>query len=427
MVSIICVTYNQEAYIREAIEGFLMQETDFPFEVYIHDDASTDHTSQIVREYETKWPNKIHGVYEVENQYSNGPLGDVIKYRILPLCKGKYIALCEGDDCWIDTQKLQIQVDYMEKHPDCSMYLHNALWMDYTEKKIKPGNPFELDVKRREQSRILSAEEIIEQNNKHPSTASFLFKRQVYDKDDFFIHGPVGDYFILLAALTEGYIYYSGRIMAIYRYRTRGSYTDKLGEDLLFSLYYYVGFLEVLCLYDRYTNYKYHKYLAWRMQLYAYFFLNKTDDTYTNAHQVVEQCRKNGYSVGAYCEYIAQELNRLRQQINDEQYLSEKTKEFIKKYQYIWIMGAGKYASILALQLMNHKIDFEGFVVTELKPEQKVYMGKEIRGLEHVADMQGKFGLIVGINPFTDRNIREQLDRAGIEDCLFPFEFGSGL
>ena len=118
LVSICCITYNHEAYIRDCLEGFMMQQTNFPIEVLIHDDASTDHTADIIREYEAKYPGIIKPICQTENQYSQG----VDVFGILfARAQGKYIALCEGDDYWIDPRKLQIQFDFMEAHPDYSI------------------------------------------------------------------------------------------------------------------------------------------------------------------------------------------------------------------------------------------------------------------------------------------------------------------
>ena len=119
VVSIWCLTYNHEPYIRQCLEGFIMQETNFRFEAIVHDDASTDGTALIIREYAEKYPDIIKPIYEKENQYSkhDGTL-DRIMYAS---CKGKYIAMCEGDDYWIDKDKLQIQVDYLEEHEECGL------------------------------------------------------------------------------------------------------------------------------------------------------------------------------------------------------------------------------------------------------------------------------------------------------------------
>lgn len=115
LVSICCITYNHEKYIRDAIESFLMQETDFPFEIIIHDDASTDKTAEIIREYERKYPELIKPIYQTENQYSKGLRVSLLTYK---KAKGKYIAFCEGDDYWTDPLKLQKQVTFLEKNPD---------------------------------------------------------------------------------------------------------------------------------------------------------------------------------------------------------------------------------------------------------------------------------------------------------------------
>lgn len=124
MVSVLCATYNQEKYIGKALESFVAQKTDFPFEVIVHDDASTDHTAEIIRKYAKRYPDIIKPIFEKDNQHSKGvPIAVSIS---IPKAKGKYFALCEGDDYWISPNKLQTQVDYMEAHPGCTLCIHNA-------------------------------------------------------------------------------------------------------------------------------------------------------------------------------------------------------------------------------------------------------------------------------------------------------------
>lgn len=123
IVSIRCTAYNHEKYIRDCLEGFIMQKTNFRFEAIVHDDASTDRTADIIREYATKYPDIIKPIYETENQYSkkDGTLTQILDKA----CTGKYIAMCEGDDYWIDPLKLQKQVDFLESHPNCSAVTTN--------------------------------------------------------------------------------------------------------------------------------------------------------------------------------------------------------------------------------------------------------------------------------------------------------------
>lgn len=116
LVSIRCTTYNHAPYIRQCLDGFVMQKTNFPFEAIVHDDASTDGTDKIILEYAEKYPNIIIPVLEEENQYSKGN-GSVTRI-VESYMRGKYIAFCEGDDYWTDPYKLQKQVDFLEAHPD---------------------------------------------------------------------------------------------------------------------------------------------------------------------------------------------------------------------------------------------------------------------------------------------------------------------
>lgn len=119
LVSICTLAYNHEPYIRQCLEGFMIQKCNFKFEVLIHDDASTDGTAGIIREYEEKYPEIIKPIYQKENQYSQGIfIGVNFQY---PRVLGKYIALCEGDDYWTDPLKLQKQVDFLEANSEYGM------------------------------------------------------------------------------------------------------------------------------------------------------------------------------------------------------------------------------------------------------------------------------------------------------------------
>ena len=154
LVSICCLAYNHAAYIRECLDGFLMQRTDFPVEIIVHDDASTDGTQDILREYQARYPDRFHLILQTENQYSKG-VNVAIQY-IFPRVRGKYIAFCEGDDYWTDPDKLQKQVDFLEAHPDHSMCCHatkqymqneHLFTINETQKKLENKN-FTFDCQR---------------------------------------------------------------------------------------------------------------------------------------------------------------------------------------------------------------------------------------------------------------------------------------
>jgi len=133
LVTIHCITYNHVNFISDAIEGFLMQETTFPVQILIHDDASTDGTAEILRKYEAKYSRLIKVIYQMENQYSKG---NKASQFLAPLIRGEYIAVCEGDDYWTDPKKLEIQVSYLEMHPECVISGHDHIVIDEHGSKI---------------------------------------------------------------------------------------------------------------------------------------------------------------------------------------------------------------------------------------------------------------------------------------------------
>jgi glycosyltransferase involved in cell wall biosynthesis len=131
LVSICCLAYNHELYIQECLDGFMMQKTNFKFEILIHDDASTDRTAEIIKIYEEKYPEILKPIYQTENQFSK-KIGSITSAFNFPRVKGKYIAICEGDDYWTDPYKLQKQVDFLESNPDyglvhtdCDYFIHH--------------------------------------------------------------------------------------------------------------------------------------------------------------------------------------------------------------------------------------------------------------------------------------------------------------
>lgn len=218
LVSVKCLTYNHEKYIESALDGFLLQKTDFPFEVIVHDDASTDKTADIIRKYEKEFPLIIKPIYEKENQYSkkDGSLTKIVNSRI----KGEYVALCEGDDYWIDCFKLQKQIDYMKEHPLCTLCFTNAeLAGDRTGKMIE-----QLGRKRylKKGSWDYNCGEMAMLD--FVPTASLVFPTKVYknyptlSKDAF-----QGDILLRLYCTSLGYAHYIEEETCVYRTGVEGS------------------------------------------------------------------------------------------------------------------------------------------------------------------------------------------------------------
>ena len=187
LVSIITLAYNHSKYIRQCLDGFIMQKTDFPFEVIIHDDASTDGTADIIREYEKKYPGIIKPVYQTENQYSRKiAIGRTYLY---PKAEGEYIAECEGDDYWNDPYKLQKQVDYMRSHQECSMCFTSQGTFFQDSRTYVPGTE--------EGFRIFTFRDFLKRN--YVGTLTSLSKASLVKEFQFEIaprlpYFPMGDY-----------------------------------------------------------------------------------------------------------------------------------------------------------------------------------------------------------------------------------------
>lgn len=123
LVTICCTTFNHKAFIKECLDGFIMQKTTFPIEIIVHDDASKDGTTEIVKNYEKLHPHLFNNIYQKENQWSQGVKPSPT--FVWPKARGKYIALCEGDDFWTDPLKLQKQVDFLENNKEYSLCFTN--------------------------------------------------------------------------------------------------------------------------------------------------------------------------------------------------------------------------------------------------------------------------------------------------------------
>ena len=218
LVSIICTVFNHGPYLRACLDGFVMQKTSFPFEIVIHDDASTDDSAQIIREYEAEYPELFRPVYQTKNQYSQNV--NIWGHIQFPMAKGKYIAICEGDDCWTDPYKLQKQFDFMEKNPDCSLCFHNAMihWYD----SDKPDEIYADII-----DRFYSGEELL--NNWICPTASYFlrtcFISAYVDYMDNYPGIPFGDIPLVVYYSLQGSIYGCSETMSVYG-KHRGGWTS---------------------------------------------------------------------------------------------------------------------------------------------------------------------------------------------------------
>ncbi|MBP1762985.1 MAG: glycosyl transferase family 2 [Firmicutes bacterium] len=257
MISICCITYNHEKYISDAIEGFLMQKTSFPFEVIIHDDASTDRTAEIIRNYEKTYPEIIKPIYQSENQHSKG--GHIDTRFIYPRAKGKYIALCEGDDYWTDPFKLQKQAEHMEKNPQCSLCTHAA-------RRIARNNKVAGYIQPADSDRLFTTEEVISGGGGLFATNSMFYpKKLVETLPNFYLQAAVGDYPLTIYLSLQGEVHYIAQCMSDYRAMVENSWSSTILADERKMNEYIRKTGIMLDEINQYTNYKYeaaiHQYL----------------------------------------------------------------------------------------------------------------------------------------------------------------------
>ena len=251
LVSVLCTAYNHEEYIRDALESIVTQQTDFPFEVLVNDDASTDGTAAILREYAAKYPDIIRPFYQEKNLYSQGK--DLCLEVLYPAARGKYIALCEGDDYWTDPTKLQLQVDFLDAHPDYSACVHNTL--AHTVGGEEPDRVlFEQG-----EDRDVPFEQVIRGMSHAFHTSSVVAKKSViaHPADFFYVglaHG-FGDHPDGLWMITNGPVRYLDRCMSVYRmHSNNASWSTMVDGAYEKMLEYFQGKLELLNAYRPYAS-----------------------------------------------------------------------------------------------------------------------------------------------------------------------------
>lgn len=224
-----CLAYNHEKYIKKTLEGFVNQQTSYKYRVIVHDDASTDGTASIIKDYAEKYPDIIVPFLQKENQYSKHL--DIFDYFIKPLLEGKYVAICEGDDYWCDPNKLQRQIDFLENNPDFSACVHN------TEKIKEDGSSTGMFYNSSTKDREISTDEIIKRGSSFIHLNSIVCRREYREnKPEEFYIPRAGDYTLLIYLATVGKIWYMADIMSKYRMMSEGSWSKTMKRDTAFRM-----------------------------------------------------------------------------------------------------------------------------------------------------------------------------------------------
>lgn len=270
MVSVVCLAYNHEKYITKALDGFVSQKTDFAYRIIVHDDASTDGTAAIIREYAERYPGLICPIYQTENQYSKKI--PIHKTHVVPHLAGKYVALCEGDDYWTDPLKLQKQFDAMEAHPECSMCTHTVREITEAGEETDAFRP-----RTTLSEGAYGTQQFLDIKRNYPfQTACYfmraeLWKSLVQDPPAFRRVALVGDEPLLLFMAAHGPIYYLPECMSVYRVCSIGSWSYRNQQDPQRRIVQMRKNYEMMCLYDEYTEHHFDCHLVLyrgRMLLY---------------------------------------------------------------------------------------------------------------------------------------------------------------
>lgn len=232
LVSICVQTYQHVDYIKQCLDGILMQQTDFEFEILIGDDASEDGTREICIEYADKYPNKVKlFLHHRENNISieGTPTGRFNFAYNLYMAKGKYIAICEGDDYWIDRSKLQKQVDFLENNKNYVLCAHNTTALK-EDKKVQLNKSFED-----------GDFESVLLYGLNQDTLSVLFLNSFKELPSWFFQCPMGDYPLYLLLLEQGgKVKYLDEVMGVYRHHRGGMWSSmsksKTGQRKIIAL-----------------------------------------------------------------------------------------------------------------------------------------------------------------------------------------------
>jgi len=365
-VSICCITYNHEKYIEDAIKGFLMQETNFDFEIIIGEDCSTDRTASLVMKYKEKYPDKIRIVTSETNVGMKEN-----SMRVLKSVRGKYIAFCEGDDRWLDPYKLQKQVNFMDANSEYSMCGHitaiNNVEIDQIVGKIGED----------EYSKEIIIDDFIRGVVFHNS--SVLFRKSCIENEkgdfyfpDYFLNSPVGDYAIQLYLFTKGKVYCFNEIMSQYNWNLSNSWTSTQFNVFSKKIELHNRVIEMFKNFNRENDAAYDRFIE------------------------------------AAIEFRLEMIDGMKENL-----LNPKTIDHVFSIpnlnkQNIYIFGAGAFGKSIAKKLLMADKKVGGFIDNNLK-----LMGKEIMGIEVFNLSKITQDSLILICSQWSKDISKQLDDGG--------------
>lgn len=400
MVSVLCAAYNHEKFIKDTIEGVINQKTDFKYELIIHDDASTDGTAQIIRKYEEAYPEIIKPIYQSENQFKKCK---ILPTFLFPKVTGKYIALCEGDDYWIDENKLQKQIDFLEEHKDYSMCIHNAIKLNVETGEKKLLNPFK-------QTGTYSQREQIAMGlgTDFPAFASYVLRAELLkDMPSFFVEASVLDYPLRQYYASKGKVYYFEEPMSVYRAMTPLSRMRTFSKDQEAYNNYTLGMIRFYEQFNQYTEEKDADLLNCKIESdYLGFCVS---------------CEKERGIQKALDQGMDMEMIYKCYDCISDKYIERETAQLREQSKHIFIYGTSRLAAVCKRQLEDCGIEFEGFVVSDSQMKSDTMEGKEVYYLSEVVAKYDNPGFILAVQPVNMNVIVGILEENDIKNYCKPY------
>ncbi len=402
-VTVICTAYNHEKYIAEALDSFLMQKTDFPIKILVHDDASTDRTAEIISEYQKKYPEVIESILQQENQYGKK---DIFFGMLVSRVCTEYIAVCEGDDYWTDEHKLQKQIDHLEAHPECSACIHNAEQLD-----TRTGNRRLLNTW--EDSGVYAQEEQIRAGlgSNYPAFASLVCRARLLKEIPYFftrVYG--GDYAIRQYLACCGDIYYDNTPMSVYRVNVANSAMAKMRTQKAFyndSLTYTIPFFEK---FDRYTEGKFHTLLQKKiLSDYLGFCCSIEKD---EGIQKAENCGLNRETVAACYDLI------------DEKRCDEELLQALQAGRHVYLYGTSRMAEVCMKQLQIDGLaqNVSGFVVSSQLNDDQSFYGKKVWSVAELVKHEPDPVFVLAVQPINADDIETTIRKYGDYSIIRPYD-----
>lgn len=407
VLNIYCITYNHAAYLKQTFDQFLAQRLTYSYYIFVYDDASNDGTTDIVRDYANRFPDKFLCLIAHQNTYGKSfrnLLNDEIKRRFWI---GKYVAVCEGDDFWIDNNKLQIQLDFMLNNPGYSLTGHNTLIGSEID-----GGVVALDGFDREQD--VTMEEVIVHKKYCMHTSSVVVRRDAIPMIDFLGDCAFGDWPWLLYARSKGEMHYFDRIMSYYRHGHDGSWTSGVKSTTASMMKHSINWCKFMTRFDEFMLRQYHELIQKQIDT-VYLKRVVVKEPEISYERFAQICDEVGSIENGSSEYIKKLLELKREQLRAEIEFAE----FINKYNHILIMGTGVFSRKLTIRLVDANIDFDGYTVSNNQMVTGGQLGKMIWKMKDIPFDKDEVGILIAIKRNVQQEVEKSLSENGLNNYMW--------